>query len=381
MRASALLVAGVAILALRTSPPRAEQSTVELRVTIPPARVAIDGSDYGVYELHIRNTSSHPVQVTRLDVLPGAEGRPLQSFAGDDLTRRLARFGASGSTPSADVMPAGARGVIYIELRLPADESVVDLRHRLTYAPVAQPTATRHVDGAMFRVGVAAPPVLGPPLRGGPWAAVHSPAWERGHRRVFYTIDGRERIPGRFAIDWIRLDAEGRSSRGDPDAVASALGYGADVLAVADAVVAATRDDVDEVPRVSARRKHAPEDASGNYVALDLDGGRYVFYEHLKPGSVRVRPGQRVRRGEVVAALGFTGDSTGPHLHLHVADAPSPLGAEGVPFVLDRFDVIGQYRDIADLGQRPWTPARPTPSRRERERPASNVVVEFGSVK
>src|SRR3546814_7386768 len=69
---------------------------------------------------------------------------------------------------------------------------------------------------------------------------------------------------------------------------------------------------------------------SGNACALDLGDGRHAFYEHLKPGSIRVVPGQRVRRGEVIAELGFTGDSTGPHLHFHVADAPSPLGAEGL---------------------------------------------------
>ena len=166
-------------------------------------------------------------------------------------------------------------------------------------------------------------------------------------------------------------------SRGDADLVTSALGYGEDVLAVADAAVAAARDDVAEVARVSARRKHAAEDASGNFLALDVGQGRYVFYEHLKPGSVRVKTGEHVRRGQTIAALGFTGDSTGPHLHLHVADAPSPLGAEGLPFVLDRFELLGRYPDIAEMGKARWK-AAPGPSRRERERPGSNVVVSFG---
>jgi murein DD-endopeptidase len=232
------------------------------------------------------------------------------------------------------------------------------------------------VEGGAVAVRADEPLVLGPPLRGGPWAAVHNAAWERGHRRVFYTVGDRRRIPGRYAIDWIKLDADGRTSRDDADVVANALGYGADVLAVADAIVAATRDDVAEVARVSARRKHAVEDATGNYVALDVGRGRYVFYEHLKPGSVRVRPGERVRRGQPLAALGFTGDSTGPHLHLHVADAPSPLGAEGQPFVIDRFDLLGNYADAGDLGKRPWTPVGGTP-RRERQRPSAIAVVSF----
>src|SRR3546814_3208759 len=93
-----------------------------------------------------------------------------------------------------------------------------------------------------------------------------------------------------------------------------------------------------ESATISAHPENALGDATGNYVALDLGDGRHAFYEHLKPGSIRVVPGQRVRRGEVIAELGFTGDSTGPHLHFHVADAPSPLGAEGLPFEIDRLD-------------------------------------------
>jgi murein DD-endopeptidase MepM/ murein hydrolase activator NlpD len=141
--------------------------------------------------------------------------------------------------------------------------------------------------------------------------------------------------------------------------------------------VAATRDDMPESKSVAAHPEHAMADATGNYIALDLGGGRFAFYEHLKPGSLQVKAGQRVKRGQVIGALGFTGDSTGPHLHFHVADANSPLGAEGVPFVFERFEVLGSYPDIGALGSKPWIPASGRTSRRDREMPASNVVVQF----
>jgi murein DD-endopeptidase len=366
----AMIVGGTGLAFMRV------QDSIELRTTIEARSVTIDGREDVVYELHVTNRLTEPIRVERLDVLADTAGPSVASFAGSDLHSRLAIVGATGA--KAGAIAAGGRAVIYLEVQRPVAASA--LRHRVSYASETNPGVVRTAEGAAVRVNLEAPALLSAPLRGGPWAAVHSPVWERGHRRVFYTVDGRERIPGRFAIDWIKLDAEGRSTRGDADVVANALGYAEDVLAVADATVAAARDDVDEVPRVSARRKHAPHDASGNYIALDLGGGRFVFYEHLKPGSVRVKAGARVRRGDVVASLGFTGDSTGPHLHLHVADAASPLGAEGLPFAIDRFSVLGVYDDIAHMGRRRWSTAR-NAGRRERERPAPNVVVDFGAVK
>jgi murein DD-endopeptidase MepM/ murein hydrolase activator NlpD len=48
-------------------------------------------------------------------------------------------------------------------------------------------------------------------------------------------------------------------------------------------------------------------------VILALGKGRFAFYAHLKPGSLRVKRGDRVREGEVLALLGNSGSSTGPH--------------------------------------------------------------------
>ncbi|WP_091723366.1 M23 family metallopeptidase [Mitsuaria sp. PDC51] len=121
-----------------------------------------------------------------------------------------------------------------------------------------------------------------------------------------------------------------------------------------------------------------PADAPGNHVVLTLADHRHVLYEHLRPGSVTVRPGDRVRKGQVLGALGFSGDSTGPHLHLHVCDEGVPNAGEGLPFVFERFERLGAYEDLATLGRARWSaaPAGDAMVRRD-EKPGSNRVIRF----
>jgi murein DD-endopeptidase len=369
VRALAMMLILAACLPARAAAPVRE--SFDLHVPTQPAPVLVDGARRLVYELHLTNFTREPLSPVRVEVLDEKD-RVLATFSGTALTSRLAQTGGSAG---ATIAP-GMRGVVYLELELPAGPFPQSLSHRIEYRTADSGPFT--VEGANVSINQAAPLVLGAPLRGGPWAAIHSPDWLRGHRRVLYTIEGKARIPGRFAIDWVKLDESGRTAKGDDDVVGNAYGYGAEVLAVADAVVAATRNDMPESTSVAAHPKHAIGDATGNYIALDLGDGRFAFYEHLKPGSLKVKPGQRVKRGEVIAALGFTGDSTGPHLHFHIADANSPLGAEGLPFVFERFEVLGSYPDIGALGSKPWIPpASGGTSRRKEEMPASNTVVSF----
>jgi murein DD-endopeptidase len=149
---------------------------------------------------------------------------------------------------------------------------------------------------------------------------------------------------------------------------------------VTDSTVAATRNGIAEQSTVVEGEPRAPlEFASGNYIALDLGDGRYAFYEHLKPGSIRVNTGDHVRRGSVIGQLGYTGQSTGPHLHFHVSDHNSPLNAEGLPYGLQKFRILGSYLSPATFGQSlPWTPIGVgIDSERRNELPAAFAVVEF----
>ncbi|KRD39889.1 hypothetical protein ASE35_06105 [Lysobacter sp. Root916] len=372
--AALLSFAGFLHAADRAAPLR---QSFDLQVPAAPAPVHMDGASVLVYELHATNFSNEPLRLLGMEARDAGRGQALASYEGEALKRRFDRIAAVKDSDALTLAP-GQRGVLYLELTLPANVPAPQrLDHRLRYS-VAGNDTPQSVDGGEVAVAAAPRLILGAPVRGGPWIAIHHPDWARGHRRVLYTVDGKARIPGRHAIDWVKLDAQGRTSQGDKDLVANTYGYGAEVVAVADATVVAMRDDVAETVRISEHGKQTLGEATGNYVALDLGDGRYAFYEHLKTGSARVRTGQRVRRGEVLAALGFTGDSTGPHLHFHVSDRNSPLGAEGVAFELRGFRVLGRYPDLSQLGKTPWTPPQASERlTRERERPAPNTVLEF----
>lgn len=57
---------------------------------------------------------------------------------------------------------------------------------------------------------------------------------------------------------------------------------------------------------------------SANVVRVMHDDGTYAIYAHLNTNSIRVRPGDRVQRGQYIADSGNTGFSSGPHLHFAV---------------------------------------------------------------
>ena len=360
------------------------RESFDLQVLQPPAVVSMEGRSQLTGELHLTNFSKRSLEVVSARVVDAKSGTPLVLLDGRELTSGLCRFDPrSDCVPGTTVAP-GERAFLFVDAALSTQLLARSIRYEIEYrAGAGEPMASGPVDAptsvSSHAVSVdSRPSVLGAPLRGGPWVAVHHPEWPRGHRRVFYTVDGRARLPGRFAIDWVKADEQGRIARGDGDRVDAALGYSADVLAVADAVVVAVRADMEESPSLSANPDHTLDEAAGNYVVLKLSADRFAIYEHLRPRSVRVHVGKHVRRGDVIASLGFTGDSTGPHLHLHIADAPSPLGAEGVAYVFDEFTLLGQYDDLGLLGKAPWVAQNARLSaRREREWPGFNRVVRF----
>lgn len=358
-----------------------KQNSFDMRVPVTPKPVTILGTRQLVYELLLTNFSQDSLILEQLEVLDASNDAVIASISEDALDRKLGLFGLSSAIDDPRSIAPGTLRVLYLEIGL--EEGVLPevLEHRLIYRIAGEnPEPVSVTRGARISIG-SKPMRFGPPLRGGPWAAIYHPSWERGHRRVFYAVDGHARLPGRFAIDWVKLDENGRFASNNEDKVANQYSYGADVLAVADGVVSATRSNISESSTLSDRLHHPAEEAEGNYIIIDLGDGLHAFYGHLRPGSIRVEPGEQVSSGQVIGAVGFTGHAARPQLHFHLADANSSLGAEGLPFTLECFNMLGSYDDLSVFGNAQWTPfENDKSSLRTDEFPAPNVVVDFGTI-
>jgi murein DD-endopeptidase len=335
--------------------------------------ISIDGKQSAYYELYLTNFSTDTIKLKKLSIRSMDDSTICFQSQNEDLKNRFSKIGYLKKDTSM-LLSGGCSGVIYIELNL--QKKVKEIAHFVTFEVIGNRQIGEHsIQTFSTKCNFNDVLVLGAPLQDGIWTAIYEPSWERGHRKVIYTLNGKARIPGRYAIDFIKMDTHGKYAKGDENNIGHWFGYGADVLAVADGVVTSIRDDFTESQTLSDHPKYSAENATGNYISLKTKDNRFAFYEHLKPKSIKVKKGQTVKKGDVIASLGFTGQTTGPHLHFHVADTDSPLGAEGIPFVFETFEVLGAYSDFTQFGKALWTPIGK--SIRYQERPLPNCVIKF----
>ena len=349
---------------------------VEMMVPIAPSSFRGDGKTHLAYELHLTNFGSADLEMATLEVLDGG-GRTIAKYEGEELKARLARPGVPPSTDKQR-LGGGLRAVAYLWLIFDTPSAVpAALRHSLTARidPAANGGLEIKGAGGEITVGNGPPLVIAPPLRGDGWLAANGPSNTSGHRRALIPVGGAAHIAQRFAIDWVQLREDGKTWAGDQLKNESYRCYGTEALAVADGVVADIKDGIPQnIPGATSRAVPITlETVGGNYVIIDLGQGQYAFYAHLQPGSLRVKVGDKVTRGQVVGLVGNSGNSTEPHLHFHISNKNSPLSSEGRPYVFDSFEVQGKGWGWKPSGTNPPT------EKRRLEMPMQDAVVRFAA--
>lgn len=346
-----------------------ELTPVVASVLFPP--VPFEGSDgrvHLVYELGVTNFTQGSVVIHRLDIDDAASGDRVVRLGRRAVNSRLQPAGGRDSVNGLD---ASQTATLFVHVTLAPDAPVpTALTHVLTVtAEVAPPGANPLTERvATTPVDARTLPVLGPPLMGKDFVAADGCCDASRHTRAILPIDGKLFVAQRYAIDYEKINKNGRIYVGKRKDPSSYMIYGHKALAVADGTVVTTIDNLPEQTPGQFPENIPLDQADGNSVVIDLGDGFFANYAHLQPGSVRVQAGDRVQRGDVLGLVGNSGNSLAPHLHFHVMNGPSPLASQGLPYLVDAFGVTAQSRSTAafDKAEADGTPLVTVPSQEGR---------------
>jgi murein DD-endopeptidase len=357
---------------------------VEVVCPSPPIPATIDKNKVLVYELHVTNFDTVPLTLKSVEILANEESKePLVTLERDKLSAAMIRVGAammmssgsSGAVQDTRIIDPGGRNVVFVWIELPVNRTVpASLKHRLVFSSTpagASDPSDATLEGFQVPVTQYSVPILSPPFTGGIWLAGDGPVNNSNHRRSIFAIDGHIYSPERFAIDWVKVGSNGDSRHDGTTKNENWWGWGEPVLAVADGEIMEVVDEFpDNTPRVLP--PVTLDNIAGNRIILQIAHNRFVTYAHLQRGSIKVAAGDHVHRGDVLALLGNSGNTTGAHLHLQVTDRNSVLQSQGVPFVFADFTYLGPGADYPEKQVSvPWLNSIPP----------GNGVVKFAAVK
>ena len=352
-----------------------------------PDVVPVRGSDgvyYVAYELTILNDAPRDATMTAIETIADDEHGAVVSIA--DQAQIAANTLLAGGTPTGTAeIPVGRTAIVVVRAGYPSLEAIpATFTHRViaTFAP---PTpdgprlASMYPDevaqiGGFVTTSTETPLAIGAPVAGDGWFANNSleSAALNAHSDVIIPVGGRITGAERYAIDFLRIDvATMTSTDGDPALNESYLAFDQPLLAVADATVVRVVSTLPDVTPRQIGTIDVVDEATGNHVVLDLGGGVFAMYAHMKQGSATVAVGDTVVMGQEIGRLGNSGNTSEAHLHFQLQRGPL-LSAESVPFVIERFTATGILDATGDSVVPP-----PLPGERTNEFPVMNTISRF----
>jgi Peptidase family M23 len=320
-----------------------------------------DGRTHLVYELGVTNFSSAEVVIEKVEVL--GDGVVLQTL---DTAVVAGRLQPAGQRDAVKALSASMNARLFLHVVLAPGAGVPSqLSQRLSLRVTAAPPGHQEMEetGGATRVDKQPVAQIGPPLQGEGYIAADSCCDATRHTRAALPVNGTVWIAQRYAVDWEQLNATGRIYTGPQEKLESYAIFGQPVLAVADALVVSAIDGLPEQTPGKFPTNIPIAEADGNSIILDLGKNRYALYAHMQPGSLKVHKGDKVHLGQIIGLVGDTGNSIVPHLHFQVMAGPSSLAANGLPYEISHFQVIGKTPTTAafDEAETNGTPLPITP--------------------
>ncbi|VVB66203.1 Peptidase family M23 [Candidatus Gugararchaeum adminiculabundum] len=331
-----------------------------------PARVAhLTSGPTIAYELYLNDYRAQGLELQRIDVIDNETGQLLKSYNGTELEISM-------------LTPKNGTGNSALYAWIQVNGSQKSISHR-AYFSGGDSGNEIEIDGAPLAVKDI-PVIIAPPLRGKNWISIAGPsnsAITGIHRRAIFKRKDMHYVSQRYAIDWSQEGESGMIYNYSYARNEDFYAYGQDVLAVADGTVADVKDGApDNIPLQKPALQE--QDLGGNTIMLDIGGGNYAFYAHLMPGSIHVKQGDRVKRGDVIGKIGNSGNTLGPHLHFQIDSGSDFIYSDGIPYEFESFGLQDHAFNWMDAAVRNYSwKWDGSDEMRTMQMPADGDVVDF----
>jgi len=299
---------------------------------------------YLVYELNLVNYQKKPITLNTLTIRSDKSDKgAIFTFSGKKLAELMYGIGVKNPESKPLTFQPGIAKMVYLFLPF-SDEAKIPraIVHEIQFTMAEDVIKINpEVTTDPMNLSQEKPVIVSAPLRGDYWLAGNAPSSTSAHRITHLVYKGHDYFAQRYAIDFVQIGKNGITYSGNPAENKNYYAYDKDVLSVAAGRVVEVKDNIPEnIPH--SNKLAVPLSIStigGNHVVVDIGHGKYAFYGHMIPHSIKVKIGDTVTGGQVLGKLGNSGNSSEPHLHFHIVDGPSPLGANGLAYGFDRFSV------------------------------------------
>jgi len=130
----------------------------------------------------------------------------------------------------------------------------------------------------------------------------------------------------KFAFDFLGVDEQRKTRKGEAQVNEDYFAFGREVLTPADGIVT----DVINGVRDNVPGSMNPYSALGNAVFIRHSELEISVLAHLKLGSISVKVGDKVKKGQIIGLCGNSGNSSEPHLHYHLQNTPIIQDGTGI---------------------------------------------------
>lgn len=308
-----------------------------LNIYQEPSLMKADDKYFLVYEIYLTNYMKDAAKITSFQI----ENDNRKSLITFDKIKDSIKSRIEKSDEDSLAFQSGETKTIFIWLPFEAATDIPKkLNHHITIdSHFKDKNYSFDIGSYPVNVNKNSPVIIDAPLRGKNWLAGNGPSNTSEHRITSMILNGKPYYAQRYAIDFVQMGEDGKTYTGDVHKNTSYRCYNQDLLAVADGKVVNIQDGIPEnIPNSNEFATPITEKSlPGNYIIIDIGNGKYAGYAHVIPGTFKVKVGDHVKKQQVIAKLGNSGNSSEPHLHFQIINNDSFLESNGVPYGFKHF--------------------------------------------